>query len=101
MERVMNATLGGLRGLDGNSLGARLFARILAGLRRLLRAPAASDAALHIEARVSLGPKKSLVLVNCCGKYLLMAVSGDTIVPVADVPKQRRAKQGLQKEAVR
>jgi hypothetical protein len=41
---------------------------------------------------LNLGPKKSLVLVNCCGKRVLLALSGDTIVPVVDLPKQSRAK---------
>lgn len=101
MERVMNPPLGGLRGLEGSSLGVRLFAGLQAGLQRLLRAPAAGDAPLRLEARLSLGPKKSLVLVNCCGKRMLLALSGDTIAPIADLPKPGRAKAARGKEAVR
>jgi flagellar biogenesis protein FliO len=101
MERVLNPPPGGVRGLDGSSLAGRFMVRISAIVQRLLRAPAAADAPLRLEARLNLGPKKSLVLVNCCGSRVLLAVSGDTIVPVADLPKPGRTRSAVRKEAGR
>jgi len=97
MEQVMRSPLGRAQSLDGNSLGARLRA----GLQRLFRTQIAGDAPLQLEARLNLGPKKSLVLVNCCGKRVLLGVCGDTIVPLADLPKARHAKTVSGKAAVR
>jgi flagellar biogenesis protein FliO len=92
MERVLNPPLSAVGSLEGNSLASRFIAGLRAIMQRLMRAPAAVDAPLRLEARLNLGPKKSLVLVNCCGKRVLLALSGDTIVPVVDLPKQSRAK---------
>lgn len=52
----------------------------------------AADAPLRVEARLSLGTKKSLVLVNCCGRRMLLAVSGDTIAPVLEVAQRSRRR---------
>jgi flagellar biogenesis protein FliO len=101
MERVLNPPLSGVGNLGGNSLASRIIAGLRVMIQRLMRAPAANDAPLRLEARLNLGPKKSLVLVNCCGRRVLLAVSGDTIVPVADMPKPRRAKTALGKEVSR
>ncbi len=64
-------------------------ARTIEWLRRFRTAPATA-APLHLESRVSLGPKKSLVLVNCCGKRVLLAIAGDAITPVMEVAARRR-----------
>jgi flagellar biogenesis protein FliO len=58
--------------------------RPAAWLRGLSRARAAA-APLRIEARLSLGVKKSLVLVNCRGRQVLLALSGDTVAPVLEL----------------
>lgn len=63
-------------------------------LRRLASTPAEGEAPLRLESRVTLGPKKSLVLVNCCGKRVLLAVSADTVVPVMEIPAVRRRPAG-------
>jgi flagellar biogenesis protein FliO len=97
----MNPPLGRLQSQEGSSLGGGLVAGFRSALQRLLRAPIAGDAPLRLEARLNLGPKKSLMLVNCCGRRVLLAVSGDTIVPVADVPKTARSKAAVGKEAAR
>lgn len=65
-----------------------------AWLRGLGRARGAV-APLRVEARLSLGAKKSLVLVNCRGRQVLLALSGETVVPVLELavpatPKARR-----------
>jgi flagellar biogenesis protein FliO len=73
---------------------------LVAGLLRWLRSlagkrSAAVDAPLRAEARLSLGPKKSLVLVNCCGRRVLLGLSGDALIPLGEWPRQaeRRTKR--------
>lgn len=65
-------------------------------LRGLGRARAAA-APLRVEARLNLGAKKSLVLVNCQGRQVLLALSGDSVAPLLelalpDAPKMRRKR---------
>jgi flagellar biogenesis protein FliO len=83
--------------LENESLAVRL----LAWLRRVARGRAAdAEAPLRAEARMSLGPKKSLVLVNCCGRRVLLGLSGDAIVPLGEVELPRRgAKSGTRSRA--
>jgi flagellar biogenesis protein FliO len=80
MEQVLQAAIG-----DG------MMGRLRAWVQRLAR-PAGANAPLQLEARMSLGAKKSLVLVQCCGKRVLLAVSGDTIAPVMEIPKATRRR---------
>ncbi len=83
MEQVLYAARGVL---SGTSWAARLAGWV----RRMAKGPAAGDAPLRMEARLHLGPKKSLVLVDCCGKKVLLAMSGDAIVPVLELAKTQR-----------
>jgi flagellar biogenesis protein FliO len=48
---------------------------------------------IRLEGRLSLGPKKSLVLVQCRGKSVLLALGGEGITPVMEVPAHRRRKK--------
>ncbi len=61
-------------------------------LRRMSRTHGGSEAPLRIEARLSLGPKKSLVLVHCQGRQLLLAVAGDSITPLTELAAARGRK---------
>ena len=72
---------------------------ILRRLRRLTSASCAPEAAIHIEARLGLGPKKSLALVECRGRRVLLAISGDSVVPVLDF--QEEAARGPRKPCSR
>lgn len=67
-----------------------------AWLRRLAGKSEAAEAPLRVEGRISLGPKKQLVLVNCHGRRVLVALSGDAITPLmeleAETKPRRRAK---------
>lgn len=67
-------------------------------LRGLSGTQAREEAALRVEARLSLGPKKQLVLVNCCGKKVLLAVSGEGISAVMEMGGPKKAARG-RKEA--
>lgn len=101
MERVLNPPLSGVGSLGEKSLACRFIAGLRMMMQRLIHASASADAPLRLEARLNLGSKKSLVLVNCCGRRVLLAVCGDTIVTVADMPKPGRAKTAARKEASR
>jgi len=61
-------------------------------MRGLAKAKSRGDAALRVAGRISLGPKKSLVLVECRGRQVLLAVSGDAVTPVMELPRSRKAK---------
>lgn len=63
-------------------------ARAAGWLRGLSRAQTA-ETPLRVEARLSLGPKKQLLLVDCCGQRVLLAVSGDTVAPVLELGAKR------------
>ena len=77
LNPAMNEAAGGMR--------TGLVGAVVRRLRGLSAAKAGSESALRVEARLSLGPKKQLMLVNCCGKKVLLAVSGDSIAPVMEV----------------
>ncbi len=62
-------------------------------LRRLMSLPTAAELPIRLEGRLSLGPKKSLVLVNCRGKSVLLALGSEGITPVMEVPPHRRRRR--------
>lgn len=62
-------------------------------MRGLVKARAGAESPLRVEGRISLGPKKSLVLVECRGRQVLLAVSGDAVTPVMELPRPRKAKR--------
>jgi flagellar biogenesis protein FliO len=62
-------------------------------LRRLMSLPTAAEMPIHLEGRLNLGPKKSLVLVNCRGKSVLLALGSEVITPIMEVPAHRRQKR--------
>ncbi len=72
--------------------GCGWIGRAAAWLRRIGGTQARAEAPLRVEARLTLGPKKSLVLVRCQGRQLLLAVAGDSIAPVMEVAAARTAK---------
>jgi hypothetical protein len=70
-------------------------ARLLSWLRRLTGARAeAAEAPLRAEARLHLGPKKSLVLVSCCGRRVLVGLSGEAMVLLGEWPGRREPGAG-------
>ncbi|MGA8529612.1 MAG: flagellar biosynthetic protein FliO [Acidobacteriaceae bacterium] len=60
----------------------------LGWIRSLMKARAGAESPLQVEGRISLGAKKSLVLVNCRGREVLLAVSGDAVTPVMELPRR-------------
>jgi flagellar biogenesis protein FliO len=43
---------------------------------------------LFIEERLSFGPKKQLLVVNCYGRRFLMACSADSVTSLVEVPQK-------------
>lgn len=62
-------------------------------LRKLMSLPTAGEMPIRLEGRLNLGPKKSLVLVNCRGKSVLLAIGSEVITPIMEVPAHRRRKR--------
>jgi hypothetical protein len=62
-------------------------------LRKLMSLPTAGELPIRLEGRLSLGPKKSLVLVNCRGKSVLLALGSEGITPIMEVSAHRRRKR--------
>lgn len=89
MAHAMSITRGAIpRGPD-------LTSGLIRWLRRFWTAPANQASLLTIESRVNLGPKKSLVLVSCCGQRVLLALSGDSVTTLKEIesPRQPAARR--------
>ena len=54
-------------------------------LERLSLPVKSADHLLSVEERVAIGPKKTLMLVNCAGRRFLVATAGDAIAPMIEV----------------
>lgn len=52
---------------------------------RFIPAARTAERALAVEDRVTIGPKKSLVVVRCRGQRFLVAAAGDTIGPIIEI----------------
>ena len=85
MEQVLHVSMG------NQAAGRSWMLRLAAWLRKVAN-PVQGENPLRIEARLNLGPKKAVVLVNCCGRRVLLALSGDAIAPLLEVPKPTRRK---------
>ncbi|HEY1808296.1 MAG TPA: flagellar biosynthetic protein FliO [Acidobacteriaceae bacterium] len=62
-------------------------------MRGLVKTRMGGEAPLRVEGRISLGGKKSLVLVDCRGRQVLLAVSGDAVTPVMELTAPRRTRK--------
>jgi flagellar biogenesis protein FliO len=91
MGQLMSPTMHGI--VDPRIDEGGWTMRLALWLRRVLSLPAAGELPMHLEGRLSLGPKKALVLVNCRGKRVLLAVCGDSITPVMEAPGPRRSRK--------
>jgi flagellar biogenesis protein FliO len=66
---------------------------LLRRVRGLVGARSGEESPLRVEGRISLGPKKSLVLVDCRGREVLLAISGDAVTPVMELAAPRRTRK--------
>ena len=74
-----------LRYLAGRRLPQDLLNQVRVRLQRLLRKREAPRRLLSIEEQIAVGPKKSLMLVNCAGRRFLFVTAGDSITPGVEV----------------
>jgi flagellar biogenesis protein FliO len=77
---------------DGRSLRQNILGRVLQMFQGLLPASAAPKRLISIEERMEIGPKKTLMLVNCAGRRFLLATTGDSIAPLGEI---RPTENGL------
>jgi len=89
MAIVLSPVFEGSTPLPRHSLTMRLGL----WLRRLMSLPTATEMPIRLEGRLNLGPKKSLVLVNCRGKSVLLALGTEVITPIMEVPPHRRRRR--------
>ncbi len=53
--------------------------------RGLLRTSEASQHVMSIEQQIAMGPKRTLMLVNCAGRRFLLAMAGDSVTAPVEV----------------
>ncbi len=71
--------------LAGRLFGQRISTLSRFVLERLSLPVKSADRLLSIEERLAIGPKKTLMLVNCAGRRFLVAAAGDAIAPIIEV----------------
>lgn len=62
-------------------------------IQRVLSATDATERVLAVEERVSIGPKKALVLVRCHSQQFLVATAGDNVGPIIEIPPRKTARR--------
>lgn len=68
--------------------------------RRIARAATAPERALAVEDRVTVGTKKSLLVVRCHGQRFLVGVSADAIGPFVEVGAAAGSPRGTRQAKV-
>ena len=71
--------------LVGHLLGQSFMSRMRGTFQTLLRTADPPKRLISIEERMAIGPKKSLILVNCAGRRFLFASSDDSMTPLVEV----------------
>jgi len=71
--------------VTGLQLAQRISSLTRLGLKRLLGTAQPAECLLSIEERLAIGPKKTLLLVNCAGQRFLLATTGEAIAPLFEV----------------
>ena len=83
----------------GLLLGRRIFNLKRIALGRLW-SPTPMQDRLFIEERITIGPKKTLTLVNCAGRRFLVAAAGDFIAPLIEIGAQSSAARHADSPAI-
>lgn len=60
---------------------------------RFVRSATCAERALAVEERVTIGPKKSLMVVRCHGQRFLVGTAGDSIGPVIELAGPKPARR--------
>jgi flagellar biogenesis protein FliO len=92
---MQTATMERVRTLGLKTPALRRLADLLRAVsRRMSQAREDAERHLRIDERLNIGPKKSLLLVSCCGQRVLVAVTGETVTTLLEVDTQKFAKAG-------
>jgi flagellar biogenesis protein FliO len=89
--KTITATLPDLA--QASPLFERLSRAVHLLVKRLVPAANSAERTLAVEDRVTLGPKKSLVVVRCRGQRFLIAISADTFGPMIELAPSRPARR--------
>ncbi len=78
----------------GDSPLAQHLRKAVLGLLKIFASSTdAAERALAVEERVTIGPKKSLLVVRCHGQRFLVATAGDTIGPLVEISSPRAVRR--------
>jgi flagellar biogenesis protein FliO len=62
-------------------------------LKRISPAAGCAERVLAVEERVTIGPKKAMVLVRCHGQRFLVATAGDTVGPFIEITSPKASRR--------
>lgn len=62
-------------------------------VQRFSSAASAAERVLAVEERVSIGPRKTLVLIRCHNQQFLVATAGDTVGPIIEIAPRKIARR--------
>ena len=82
-ERTLEIRSSGF--IAGLPAAQRIVRLMRLAFEKLSRTAHPPDRCLSIEERLVIGPKKTLMLVNCEGRRFLLAMAGDMITPMIEV----------------
>lgn len=69
-------------------------------VQRVSPSAGATERVLAVEERVSIGPKKMLVLIRCHNQRFLVATAGDTVGPMIEIaPRKCVRRSGKERNA--
>jgi hypothetical protein len=71
--------------LFGHFRGESILSRVRNTFQAFLRTSETPERLISLEERLVIGPKKTLMLVNCAGRRFLFATAGDSITPFVEV----------------
>ena len=87
---MQTATMERVRALGLKTPALRRLADLLRAVsRRMSQAREDAERHLRIDERLNIGPKKSLLLVSCCGQRVLVAVAGETVTTLLEMDTQK------------
>lgn len=99
---MQTATMERVRTLGLKTPALRRLADLLRAVsRRMSQAREDAERHLRIDERLNIGPKKSLLLVSCCGQRVLVAVAGETVTTLLEVDTQKDTQKMDTQKATR
>lgn len=66
-------------------------------VQRIAPAVGTAERVLAVEERISIGPKKALVLIRCHDQQFLVATAGDNVGPIMEIPSKKTVRRSGKK----